>query len=262
MKAMFKAIIGHDYLFGETFAINAWSSTITDQILVFKKMPCLVTQSFQILLKNDLMKNKNSITDSTKDDCCHILRLQVSRSNHLYCFYMNEASPTPFGITTEKELILFGSRRLRLPRQNNAEFDGEEDYCCKDQKNDSVITTWAVDHRCKSDFTVITQITSAAVYSAVHCISRIPCGLEVFAQQLLKLFAARVEGTVFNLGSFVVVISSQWETGVKVFSKLAVRWTVRDGNHFSLTACVAAAFWITLDARDRLTYMKSNHKNV
>lgn len=260
---MFKAIIGHDYLFGETFAINAWSSTITDQILVFKKeCHVLWLRSFETLLKNDRVKNKNSITDATKDDCCHMLRLQVSRSNHLYCFCMNEVSPTPSGTTTEKELILFGSRRLRLPRQNNAEFDGEEDYCCKHPKNNSVIATWGADHRCKSDFTVITQITSAAVYSAVHCISRIPCGLEVFAQQLLKLFAARVEGTVFNLGSFVVVISSQWETGVKVFSKLAVRWTVRDGNHFSLTACVAAAFWITLDARDRLTYMKSNHKNV
>ena len=181
---------------------------------------------------------------------------------------MNEVSiPYPI-ITTEKELILFGSRRLSLTRQNNAEFDGEEDYCCKDQKKNSDITTWGVDYRFKSDFqldftvTIITQITSAAVYSAVLCISRIPCGLEVFAQHLLKLFAGPVEGTVFNLGSFVVVISSQWETGVKVFSKLAVRWTVRDGNHFSLTACVAAAFWITLDARDRLTYMKSNHKNV
>lgn len=174
---------------------------------------------------------------------------------------MNEVSPTPFAITTEKELILFGSRSLSLPRQNNAEFDAEEDYCWKDPKNNSVVATWGADHRRKSDFTVITQITSAAVYSAVHCISKIPCGLEVFAQQLLKLFAARVDGTVFNLGSFVVVISSQWETRVKVFSKLAVRWTV-DGNHLSLTACVAAAFWITLDARDRLTYIKSNHKNV
>ena len=47
---------------------------------------------------------------------------------------MNEVSiPYPI-ITTEKELILFGSRRLSLTRQNNAEFDGEEDYCCKDQK--------------------------------------------------------------------------------------------------------------------------------
>lgn len=163
---------------------------------------------------------------------------KFSRSHHLYCFYMNEISPTPFGITTEKELILFGSRRLSLPRQNNAEFDGEEDYRCKDQKNNSVIATWAVDHRCKSDFTVITQITPAAVYSAVICISRIPCGLEVFAQHLLKLFAARVEGTVFNLCSFVVAISSHWETRVIVFSKLAVRWTV-NGKRFSLTACVA-----------------------
>ena len=192
-----------------------------------------------------------------------MLRLQVSHSNHLYCFYMNEVSPTPFDITTEKELILFGSWRLSLPRQNNAEFDGEENYCCKDPKNNSVIATWGADHRCKSDFTVITQITPAAVYSAVICISRIPFGLEVYAQHPLKLFAARVEGTVFNLCSFVVAISSHWETRVivLVFSKLAVRWTV-NGNHFSLTACVAAAFWITLDARDRLTYIKSNHKNV
>ena len=29
------------------------------------------------LLKNDRVKNKNSITDATKDDCCHMLRLQV-----------------------------------------------------------------------------------------------------------------------------------------------------------------------------------------
>lgn len=183
---------------------------------------------------------------------------KFSRSHHLYCFYMNEVSPTPFGITTEKELILFDSRSLSLPRQDNAEFDGEEDYCCKDPKNNSVITTWGAGHRCKSDFTVITQITPAAVYSAVHCISRIPSGLEVFAQRLLKLFAGPVEGTVFNLCSS---ISSQWETRVKVFSKIAVRWTV-NGNHFSLTACVAAAFWTTLDARDRLTYIKSNHKSV
>ena len=207
------------------------------------------------------MKNKNSITDATKDDCCHMLRLQVSHSNHLYCFYMNEVSPSPFDITTEKELILFGSWRLSLPRQNNAEFDGEENYCCKDPKNNSIVATWGTDHRCKSDFTVITQITPAAVYSAVICISRIPFGLEVYAQHLLKLFAGRVEGTVFNLCSFIVAISSHWETRVIVFSKLAVRWTV-NGNHFSLTACVAAAFWITLDARDRLTYIKSNHKNV
>ena len=192
---------------------------------------------------------------------CHegwLLSHVTPSSFHLYCFYMNEVYPTPVGITTEKELILFGSRRLSLPRQNNAEFDGEEDYCCKNPKNNSVIATWGADHRCKSDFTVITQITSAAVYSAVHCISRIPSGLEVFAQRLLKLFAGPVEGTVFNLCSS---ISSQWETRVKVFSKIAVRWTV-NGNHFSLTACVAAAFWTTLDARDRLTYIKSNHKNV
>lgn len=160
---------------------------------------------------------------------------KFSGSHHLYCFYMNEVYPTPVGITTEKELILFGSRRLSLPRQNNAEFDGEEDYCCKDQKNNSVIATWGADHRCKSD---ITQITSAAVYSAVHCISRIPSGLEVFAQRLLKLFAGRVEGTIFNLCSFVVVISSHWETRVIVFSKLTVRWTV-NGKRFSLTTCVA-----------------------
>ena len=169
---------------------------------------------------------------------------KFSRSHHLYCFYMNEVSiPYPI-ITTEKELILFGSRRLSLTRQNNAEFDGEEDYCCKDQKKNSDITTWGVDYRFNSDFqldftvTVITQITSAAVYSAVHCISRIPSGLEVFAQRLFKLFAGRVEGTVFNLCSFVVAISSQWETRVIVFSKLAVRWTV-NGKRFSLTACVA-----------------------
>ena len=163
---------------------------------------------------------------------------KFSHSNHLYCVYMNEVSPTPFGVTTEKSQSS-GSRRLSLSRQNNAEFDGEEDYCCKGPKNNSVIATWAVDHRCKSDFTVITQITSAAVYSAVHCISRlIPCGLEVFAQRLLKLFAGRVEGTVFNLCSFVVAISSHWETRVIVFSKLAVRWTV-NGKRFSLTACVA-----------------------
>ena len=161
-----------------------------------------------------------------------------SRSHHLYCFYMNELSPTPFGITTEKELILFDSRRLSLPRQDNAEFDGEEDYCCKDPKNNSVITTWGAGHRCKSDFTVITQITPAAVYSAVHCISRIPCGLEVFAHHLFKLSAGPVEGTVFNLCSFVVVISSHWETRVIVFSKFAVRWTV-NGKRFSLTTCVA-----------------------
>ena len=163
---------------------------------------------------------------------------KFSGSHHLCCFYMNEVYPTPVGITTEKELILFGSRRSSLPRQNNAEFDGEEDYCCKDPKNNSVIATWGADHRCKSDFTVITQITSAAVYSAVHCISRIPSGLEVFAQRLLKLFAGRVEGTIFNLCSFVVVISSHWETRVIVFSKLTVRWTV-NGKRFSLTTCVA-----------------------
>ena len=195
-------------------------------------------RSFEILLKNDRMKNTNSITDVTKGDSCHMLRLQVFTFKPPLLFLYERSIPYPFGITTEKELILFGSRRLSLPRQNNAEFDGEEDYCCKDPKNNSDITTWGVDHRCKSDFTVITQITSAAVYSTVHCISRIPCGLEVFAQRLLKLFAGRVEGTVFNLCSFVVAISSQWEARVKVFSKIAVRWTV-NGNHFSLTACVA-----------------------
>ena len=182
---------------------------------------------------------------------CYVFKF--SRSNHLYCLYMNEVSPSPFGLTTEKELILFGPRRLSLSRQNNAELGEEEDYRCEDHKNNSVIATWGgVDHCCKSDSTVITQITPAAVHSAVLCISRI-----LVAQHLLKLVAGRMEGTVFNLCSFIVAISSHWETRVKVFSKLPVRWTV-NGNHFSLTACVAAAFWTTLDARDRFTYKKAH----
>ena len=222
-------------------------------------MPCLVTQKL-----SNSVKKRSSEEQKLHHGChegwllSHVTPLSFTFKPPLLFLYERSIPYTPFGITTEKELILFGSRRLCLPRQNDAEFDGEENYRCKDPKNNSVIATWAVDHRCKSDFTVITQITSAAVYSAVLCISRIPCGLEVYAQHLLKLFAGRVEGTVFNLCSFVVAISSHWETRVKVFSILAVRWTV-NGKHFSLTACVAAA---TLDARDRLTYKKSNHKNV
>ena len=90
-------------------------------------------RSFEILLKNDRVKNKNSITDATKDDCCHMLRLQVFTFTSPLLFLYERSIPYPI-ITTEKELILFGSRRLSLTRQNNAEFDGEEDYCCKDPK--------------------------------------------------------------------------------------------------------------------------------